>query len=119
MQHSAADNSAAECCIHLLTGECNRSGAVGVDEVDPGATTAGEGREDGPEGGRRTTTATDHATEVLGVDPDLEQRAAAQLLLADDDLVGVVDHAAHQVLQRLGEHQDSLLPASSAAPESD
>src|SRR5688500_8316652 len=88
---------------------------VGVHEVDPRTAAAGEGRDDGAEGGRGAAVASDHLAEVVGVDPDLEDRAATQLLVADRDVVGVVDDAAHQVLESLGQHdQASLLPASSA-----
>ena len=40
----------------------------------------GEGRDDGAERGRRAAAATDHLAEVVGVDPDLEERAARSCL---------------------------------------
>src|SRR5690349_8072887 len=85
---------------------------VGVDEVDPRTAAAGEGRDDGAEGGRGAAVASDHLAEVVGVHADLEDRAATHLLVADRDVVGVVDDAAHQVLECLGEHDQACLSAS-------
>ena len=79
---------------------------------------------DGAERGRGAAVAADHLAEVVGVDPHLEDRAATQLLVADGDVVGVVDDTADQVLERVGEHERRLtasvlasaVSASSAAP---
>src|SRR5436189_6457933 len=76
---------------------------VDVHEVDPRSTTSGERADHGAEGGRRTATATDHLAEVRGVHADLEDRPAAQLLVAHGDLVGVLHDPADQVLEGIGQ----------------
>src|SRR6185436_9106731 len=87
--------------------------SVDIHEVDPSATLAGQRRDHGAERGGGAPAAADHLAEVIGVHPDLEDRAATQLLVAHDDVVGVVDHPADQVLQRVG--QPSALSAEASA----
>src|SRR6185312_5652091 len=81
--------------------------SVDIHEVDPRAAAARQRRDDGAEGGGGAPAAADHLAEVVGVHPDLEDRAATELLVAHDDVVGVVDHPADQVLQRVSEHDVS------------
>src|SRR5688572_22700588 len=100
--------------------------AVDVHEVDARPGAAGECADHGPERRGRAAVAPDHLAEVVGVHAHLEDRPAAQLLVADRDVVGVVHDSTDQVLQRVGEHaaQDSALSddsvsavsAASAAP---
>src|SRR6476660_2962585 len=93
--------------------------AVGVDDVDADRLTASQRTHDGAQGAGGATGATDHATEVLRVDADLEDLTAAQLLAPDGDLVLVVDDALDEVLERLLEHgQASAFAVSSAAASS-
>src|SRR3954469_22598619 len=87
---------------------------VDVHEVDPRPATTGEGADHGAEGGRRTATATDHLAEVRRVHAHLEDRPAAQLLVAHGDVVGVLHDSADQVLQSVGEHPDQASVFSSA-----
>src|SRR4051812_34816647 len=91
--------------------------SVDIHEVDPRAAGAGQGRDDGAERGGGAPAAADHLAEVVGVHADLQDRAAAELLVAHDDVVGVVDHPADQVLQRVSQHggQSSDFSASISA----
>src|SRR6478609_9212386 len=90
--------------------------AVGVDDVDAHVVVAREGADDGAQRARRAAGAADDAAEVVGVDPDLEQLTAAQLLADHDDVLVVVDDALDEVLERLLEHaQASAFAASSPA----
>src|SRR6476661_358273 len=85
---------------------------VDVHEVDASPATTGERADHGAEGGRRTATATDHLAEVRRVHAHLEDRPAAQLLVAHGDVVGVLHDPADQVLECLGEHRDQASPCS-------
>ena len=69
---------------HPFKRSARSAAPVDVDEVDPGAAAARQGRDDGAERGRGATAAADHLAEVVGVHPDLEDRAATQLLVAHD-----------------------------------
>src|SRR4051794_12417821 len=91
--------------------------SVDIHEVDPRAALAGQRRDHGAEGGRGAAAATDHLPEGIGGHPNLEDRAATQLLVAHHDVVGVVDHAADEMLQRVCQHggQLSALAASASA----
>src|SRR6476661_4939588 len=103
-------------CRCFATADLRLAPPVDVDEVDACATSPGQRGDHRAEGRGGAAAAADHLTEVVGVHPDLQDRAATQLLVPDDHVVRVLDHAAHQVLEGLGEHhaQASLLPASSA-----
>src|SRR4051794_665231 len=89
--------------------------SVDIHEVDPRAAGAGQGRDDGAERGGGAPAAADHLAEVVGVHADLQDRAAAELLVAHDDIVGVVDHPADQVLQRVGQHDQLSASAGSVS----
>src|SRR6478735_4253570 len=103
-------------CRCFATADLRLAPPVDVDEVDACATPPGQRGDHRAEGRGGAAATADHLAEVVGVHPDLEDRAASQLLVPDSDVVRVLDHAAHQVLEGLGEHhaQASLLPASSA-----
>src|SRR4051812_39290088 len=79
------------------------SAPVGVDDVDAQAAAAHAGHHRAQRLGRAAATADDLA-EVVGVDPDLEGLAATAVQQVDGDVVGVVDDALDQVLERLFEH---------------
>src|SRR6476661_4915599 len=89
--------------------------AVGVDDVDADRLTASQRTHDGAQGAGGATGATDHATEVLRVDADLEDLTAAQLLAPDGDGVLVVDDPLDEVLERLLEHAQASAFADSSA----
>src|SRR4051812_19429606 len=89
---------------------------VHVDEVDAASTAAGQRSDDGAESGGRATVAADHLAEVVRVYPYLEQRPALRVLVADRDVVRVVDDPSHQVLQRVGEHAQASSFFASASP---
>src|SRR4051794_12785369 len=89
--------------------------SVDIHEVDPRAAGAGQGRDHCSERGGGAPAAADHLAEVVGVHADLQDRAAAELLVAHDDVVGVVDHPADQVLQRVGQHDQLSASAGSVS----
>src|SRR4051794_37693318 len=89
---------------------------VHVDEVDPGPAPSRQGGDDGAEGRRGAAATPDDLAQVVGVHAHLQDRAATQLLVPHDHVVGVFDDTTHQVLERLGEHggQDSVFSASAS-----
>src|SRR5215212_10026561 len=89
---------------------------VHVDEVDAGSTAARQRRDDGAEGGGRATVAAEHLAQVVRVYPYLQQRPPLRVLVADRDVVRVVDDPSHQVLQRVGEHAQASSFFASASP---
>src|SRR3712207_2733547 len=90
--------------IRPTTTSMSSAATIHVHEVDARTAAPGECRDHGAERRRRTTASADHLAEVVGMHPDLEDGAAAQLLVADRDLVGVVHDPPDQVLERLCEH---------------
>src|SRR6185436_15249546 len=88
------------------------SHTVRVDDVDPHRLATREGAHHGTEGTGGAAGAADDPTEVVGMDPDLEDLAATQLLTPDGDILVVVDDALDQVLQRLVEHDQASAFAS-------
>src|SRR3954464_1788338 len=101
--------------------------AVDVDEVDAHVLLAAQRLDNGAERGRRPPGPADDATEIVGIDQDLERlatvaepRVATALSAMPDahlDVVGVVDNAADQVVERVGEdcHAWSALDSSAAS----
>src|SRR6185369_2608238 len=75
---------------------------VGVDDIDP-HTTAADAADDRAQRRGRATAPADHLAEVFGVHPDLEGATAAGGDEVDPHLVGVVDDAPDEVLQRVGQ----------------
>src|SRR4051812_9706373 len=88
---------------------------VDVDDVDTHRLAVGKGLDDGAQRARRPTRPTDDAAEVVGVHAHFEQRAPAQRLAADLDVVRVGDDAADEVLQCVGEHRQPSACAVSSA----
>src|SRR5699024_11494441 len=50
--------------------------------------------------------------DIAGVHPHFEHPATPQILVLHPDVVGVGHDPAHQVLERIGEHQPSAFSAS-------
>src|SRR5664280_434707 len=86
---------------------CALSQPVRVDDVDPHRLAAGEGTHHGTKGPGRAARTADDPTEVIGMDPNLEDLAAAQILAPDSHILIVVDDALDQVLQRLVKHDQT------------
>src|SRR5664280_1896590 len=86
---------------------CALSQPVRVDDVDPHRLAAGEGTHHGTKGPGRAARTADDPTEVIGMDPNLEDLAAAQILAPDSHILIVVDDALDQVLQRFIEHDQT------------
>src|SRR3954464_9066726 len=79
------------------------SASVGVDDVDPQAAAADPGHDLAQRLGG-TPAAADDLAEVVGVHPHLEGLAATAVQQVDGDVLGVVDDALDQVLERFFEH---------------
>src|SRR5664280_1759893 len=94
---------------------CALSQPVRVDDVDPHRLAAGEGTHHGTKGPGRAARTADDPTEVIGMDPNLEDLAAAQILAPDSHILIVVDDALDQVLQRFVEHDQTSGLATSEA----
>jgi len=77
---------------------------VDVEQVHAHIPTPGEGADHGAERLGGTTAAADDLTEVLRVNTHFEDPAASDPLGVHLDIVGVVDDAADQVLERFFEH---------------
>src|SRR5680860_573348 len=88
---------------------------IRVDDVDPYRLATCEGGHHGAQCARRPPRATDDTTEVVGMNPDLENLAAAQLLAPDGDIFVMIDNALDEVLQRILEHDQASALASSDA----
>src|SRR5664280_3513006 len=94
---------------------CALSQPVRVDDVDPHRLAAGEGTHHGTKGPGRAARTADDPTEVIGMDPNLEDLAAALILAPDSHILIVVDDALDQVLQRFVEHDQTSGLATSEA----
>src|SRR4051812_38063989 len=79
------------------------SASVGVDDVDPQAAAADPGHDLAQRLGGAPAAADDLA-EVVGVHPHLEGLPATAVQQVDGDVLGVVDDALDQVLERFFEH---------------
>src|SRR4051794_31956676 len=88
---------------------------VDVDDVDTHRLAVGKGLDDGAQRARRPTRPADDAAEVVGVHAHFEQRAPAQRLAADLDVIRVGDDAADEVLQCVDEHRQPSACAVSSA----
>src|ERR1035437_4695448 len=86
-----------------------------VDDADAPRLATRESSHHGAQSPGRAAGATDDPTEVIGVDADFENLAAAQVLAPDSDILVVVDDALDQVLQRLVEHDQTSGLATSEA----
>src|SRR5664280_1725189 len=94
---------------------CALSQPVRVDDVDPHRLAAGEGTHHGTKGPGRAARTADDPTEVIGMDPNLEDLAAALILAPDSHILIVVDDTLDQVLQRFVEHDQTSGLATSEA----
>src|SRR5581483_11982831 len=90
---------------------------VHVDEIDADVP-ATEGGDNGAQRARRAPAAADDLPEVLGVHPDLQDAAPAQLPRTHLDVVRVLDDALHQVLEGLLEHAQASVEVSDASAPS-
>src|SRR4051794_31902377 len=77
---------------------------VDVDEIDPDAAPTQRGH-DRAQCFRGASGATDHLAEVIRMDAHLEDLTATKGAQVDLDLVGMVDDAANEVVERLFQHQ--------------
>src|SRR5674476_1343424 len=77
---------------------------VDVDEVHTYQLATAESAHDGTQGCRRTTFTADDLADVFRMDSNLEHPATAEVEILDDDVVRFRHDAAHQVLERLGQH---------------
>src|SRR5450756_1764056 len=92
---------------------------IRVNDVDPHRLATCEGGHHGTQGAGCAPGATDDTTEVVWMNPDLEDLAATQLLAPDSDIFVMIDNALDEVLQRILEHdQASALPSSDASATS-
>src|SRR5665647_442373 len=88
---------------------------IRVDDVDPYRLATCEGGHHGAQCAGRPPRATDDTTEVIGMNPDLENLAATQLLAPDSDIFVMIDNALDEVLERILEHDQASALASSDA----
>src|SRR5665647_2679865 len=88
---------------------------IRVDDVDPYRLAACEGGHHGAQCACRSPRATDDTTEVVWMNPDLENLAATQLLAPDGDIFVMIDNALDEVLERILEHDQASALASSDA----
>src|SRR5699024_11202256 len=91
------------------------STTIDIHHVDPDGSVGGQRVHHGPQRAGGAAGPADDPAQILGVDPDLEQVPAAQRALGDLHVVRVVDDPAHQVVERVGEHQSSLVSASASS----
>src|SRR3954451_20178544 len=89
---------------------------VDVDEVDADAAAA-EGGHHRAQSARSATATADDLAEVVRVHADLQDLTTPEVAQVDLHLVGVLDDAPDEVLERLFEHQPAVVssPAGSAA----
>src|SRR4029079_4615348 len=99
-------------CAIAHGARCALSHTVRVDDVDPHRLATREGAHHGTEGPGGAGGAADEPAAGVGMDPDLEDLAATQLLTPDGDILVVLDDALDQVLQRLVEHDQASAFAS-------
>src|SRR5665647_3238758 len=88
---------------------------IRVDDVDPYRLATCEGGHHGAQCAGRPPRATDDTTEVVWMNPDLENLAATQLLAPDSDIFVMIDNALDEVLERILEHDQASALASSDA----
>src|SRR5665647_3579692 len=88
---------------------------IRVDDVDPYRLATCEGGHHGAQCAGRPPRATDDTTEVVCMNPDLENLAATQLLAPDSDIFVMIDNALDEVLERILEHDQASALASSDA----
>src|ERR1035437_8038618 len=87
-----------------------------VDDVDPNGFATREGAHHRAKGPGRAAGATDDPSEIIGMNPDLQDLAPTKILAPHSHILIVVDDALDQVLQRLVEHdQTSGLATSDAS----
>src|SRR5450756_1456238 len=92
---------------------------IRVNDVDPHRLATCEGGHHGTQGAGCAPGATDDTTEVVWMNPDLEDLAATQLLAPDSDIFVMIDNALDEALQRILElDQASALPSSDASATS-
>src|ERR1035437_3440413 len=91
-------------------------GTICVDDVDPNGFATREGAHHRAKGPGRAAGATDDPSEIIGMNPDLQDLAPTKILAPHSHILIVVDDALDQVLQRLVEHdQTSGLATSDAS----
>src|SRR5450759_1490469 len=87
-----------------------------VDDVDPNGFATREGAHHRAKGPGRAAGATDDPSEIIGMNPDLQDLAPTKIIAPHSHILIVVDDALDQVLQRLVEHdQTSGLATSDAS----
>src|SRR5665647_1699679 len=113
------DRAVAGHGLRPLGAAASSSAVVGVHDVDPHRC-GGQGAHHGAQGAGGPATSTDHPTQVLRVHPHLEQLPPAQRTLDHPHVVRMVDDAADQVVEGVGQHQacSSVAAASSAGAAS-
>src|SRR5665648_966935 len=113
------DRAVAAHGLRPLGAAASSSAVVGVHDVDPHRS-GGQGAHHGAQGAGGPATSADHPTHVLRVHPHLEQLPPAQRTLDHPDVVRMVDDAADQVVEGVGQHQacSSVAAASSAGAAS-
>src|SRR6202012_2454028 len=84
---------------------------VGVQKVDADVTATREGTHHGSERPGGAATPADDLTQVFGVDAHLQDTATAHRTGGNLDVVGVLDDAPDQMLQRLFQHVRPRYPA--------
>src|SRR5450759_2513434 len=91
-------------------------GTICVDDVDPNGFATREGAHHRAKGPGRAAGATDDPSEIIGMNPDLQDLAPTKIIAPHSHILIVVDDALDQVLQRLVEHdQTSGLATSDAS----
>src|ERR1035437_3277063 len=82
-------------------------GTICVDDVDPNGFATREGAHHRAKGPGRAAGATDDPSEIIGMNPDLQDLAPTKILAPDSHVLIGVDDALDQVLQRLVEHDQT------------